>query len=782
MEQNTCNKCGRPMQYATEPKCNYCDACMSEYCGCKLGRIKEVEPTCDSTAVIPSITVESVEGITNLANCLVHVKDINTTFYVDDKHRVMITWAGPVDIPGYDMSGNPQGFRDQIVTDIEASTAVIYDKHGNGFLFGITAGSLQDAVNDKLDQMAADGTLGDIISTYLVDGIHGFDNVAALALADNLTDGGFVKTYGYKRLGDGVYNLYKVRTPIAGETYDGYNKVSLANSDNLVAERVQTGKELVIKLNAGDNLQDYLSLQDKKTIFLPANSTYTITQRIFVNSDTTLDLNNSTLYCNYVDSGETFIFLYGLTDTFTKYNGYKNITFRNGTIEKACINMMHNKNVLIENVEFIRTVSRHSMQIAGSYNVTIKSCIFNGTEPINVTGSECINIDPCNYGGQPYMSQDSPMYDHTANQHIEIINNTFYTPSTAGFRYTTAIGSHGGDDNNQTICEGLVIKNNDLGAPYASAINVRDYKEVNIDGNKCIFDSQNMNTTSYFVYMQSNTSGVTVANNTVEGPTSFIYQVGTNSKHTGLDVVNNTVTTNDTLQVASLALVQTTDSSIKDNVFHYTNTLAIMDSKYSSGNPIVGTECDNVIIANNLIDKTDNASENAIRVRAAKNIYVDGNNFAYLTLDTQGGFAMAITPGLGQSNIRFTNNKTRFPRYMLPNGAFQPCLYASNNDSLSAITPQYDFTDLSGSGTFTIPTTYLDAIVLQIGASAYSNTVEITPWLLDSDKFSGNNLTWKIPVVKGDDTLGSVTLVITNDGKDFSWSGDVSIRRMYAKF
>ena len=37
--------------------------------------------------------------------------------------------------------------------------------------------------------------------------------------------------------------------------------------------------------------------------------------------------------------------------------------------------MMHNKNVVIENVEFIRTVSRHSMQIAGSYNVTIKSCI-----------------------------------------------------------------------------------------------------------------------------------------------------------------------------------------------------------------------------------------------------------------------------------------------------------------------------------------------------------------------------------------------------------------------
>lgn len=166
---NTCNKCGRPIQYATEPKCNYNDCCMSEYCGCKLGRIKEIEPTCDSTAVIPSITVESVEGITNLANCLVHVNDTNTTYYVDDKHRIMITWAGPVNIPGYDMKNNPNGYRDQIVTDVENETAVIYDKHGKGYLFGITPENLQTAINNKLDEMAADGTLSQIVLENLRD-------------------------------------------------------------------------------------------------------------------------------------------------------------------------------------------------------------------------------------------------------------------------------------------------------------------------------------------------------------------------------------------------------------------------------------------------------------------------------------------------------------------------------------------------------------------------------------------------------------------------------------
>ena len=179
------------MQYATEPKCNYCDAWMSEYCGCKLGRIKEIEPTCDSTAVIPSITVESVEGITNLANCLVHVNDINTTFYVDDKHRVMITWAGPVDIPGYDMKNNPNGYRDQIVTDIEKGIAVIYDKHGKGFTFGIEQSyNIQQIINNKLDEMAASGELEEIIAVYLDSRtVNAFDTTIDMIAAENLVDG-----------------------------------------------------------------------------------------------------------------------------------------------------------------------------------------------------------------------------------------------------------------------------------------------------------------------------------------------------------------------------------------------------------------------------------------------------------------------------------------------------------------------------------------------------------------------------------------------------------------
>lgn len=90
--------CGRPMAYSAKPQCKYNDCCLSEYNYTMPACIRNKQPDCTSKAVIPSITVETVDGITNLANCFVHVTSINTTFYIDDKHRPMITWAGNVEV------------------------------------------------------------------------------------------------------------------------------------------------------------------------------------------------------------------------------------------------------------------------------------------------------------------------------------------------------------------------------------------------------------------------------------------------------------------------------------------------------------------------------------------------------------------------------------------------------------------------------------------------------------------------------------------------------------
>lgn len=90
--------CGRPFPTAPANKCNYNNCCMNEYRYKMPACIRNKNPDCTAQAVIPSITVETVDGLTNLANCFVHVTSINTTYYVDDKHRPMMVWAGDVEV------------------------------------------------------------------------------------------------------------------------------------------------------------------------------------------------------------------------------------------------------------------------------------------------------------------------------------------------------------------------------------------------------------------------------------------------------------------------------------------------------------------------------------------------------------------------------------------------------------------------------------------------------------------------------------------------------------
>ena len=86
------------MRYNTEPKCNYNDCCFQEYKHSMPACIRNKQPDCLAKAVIPSVTVETTDGLTNLANCFVHVTSNNTTYYIDDKHRPMIIWSGNVEV------------------------------------------------------------------------------------------------------------------------------------------------------------------------------------------------------------------------------------------------------------------------------------------------------------------------------------------------------------------------------------------------------------------------------------------------------------------------------------------------------------------------------------------------------------------------------------------------------------------------------------------------------------------------------------------------------------
>lgn len=112
-------------------------------CGQEYGRmvaagIRNVAPSCKDKAVIPSITVERTDGMKGLSDCFVHVTTINTTFYVDDKGRTTIIWAGPVEVDNYDFATNSLRLRSQLAIDFANNTAAYYNAVGDYRTFALT--------------------------------------------------------------------------------------------------------------------------------------------------------------------------------------------------------------------------------------------------------------------------------------------------------------------------------------------------------------------------------------------------------------------------------------------------------------------------------------------------------------------------------------------------------------------------------------------------------------------------------------------------------------------
>lgn len=136
-----CTKCGRPMAYCKGQCCGKSKGCCcQEYGPMKPGCIREVEPGCPYKAVIPTLTVEDKSNLKDLADCFVHVSNINTTFYIDDKHRTIVTWAGPVEYDNYDLDANTLGLRSQFLIDHANDYAAYYNKTGGYQKFNFSEG------------------------------------------------------------------------------------------------------------------------------------------------------------------------------------------------------------------------------------------------------------------------------------------------------------------------------------------------------------------------------------------------------------------------------------------------------------------------------------------------------------------------------------------------------------------------------------------------------------------------------------------------------------------
>ena len=99
--------------------------------GCMPAHIRKwAKPQCPVKAVIPLVEVPTTDRIKTLSNCFVHVQSTNTTYYIDNQHRFIICWSGPVFADNYDYEENPLQLRGQIVPDLANNRVIVYDNTG----------------------------------------------------------------------------------------------------------------------------------------------------------------------------------------------------------------------------------------------------------------------------------------------------------------------------------------------------------------------------------------------------------------------------------------------------------------------------------------------------------------------------------------------------------------------------------------------------------------------------------------------------------------------------
>lgn len=115
---------------------------------------------------------------------------------------------------------------------------------------------VQEEINNKLNEMAEDGTLQEIITSYLnVKGILAFNTVQDMKNATNIIDGSFVKTYGKNIYNDGMGEFYKIREIKNTDVVDEINIIAITTNPDLVAELIknQTIEDIQTKLSKIEN-------------------------------------------------------------------------------------------------------------------------------------------------------------------------------------------------------------------------------------------------------------------------------------------------------------------------------------------------------------------------------------------------------------------------------------------------------------------------------------------------------------------------------------------------
>lgn len=283
---------------------------------------------------------------------------------------------------------------------------------------------VQDEINNKLDEMAEDGTLQEIIASYIQNNVTWtFDTVADMKNATNLVDGSYARTLGFYNVNDGGGATYYITDTGTANEMDvievGTLYANLQHNDTIFVKQLgaygdgetndtqyfnrafEIADNIIVNKTNTSYLVTYFKVPAGKKIKGACLPYVQIDQQRGSSTEISTALDNTTIENIYLNSLDENL----NNNRFDLRNS--NITIKNSRFEgfRATTSnawgllLTGAKNVTIDNCYFKNNTQSDIAIVEGTENIVIKNCsglsFHINLEPANTTQVKNVDISNC---------------------------------------------------------------------------------------------------------------------------------------------------------------------------------------------------------------------------------------------------------------------------------------------------------------------------------------------------------------------------------------------------
>lgn len=577
---------------------------------------------------------------------------------------------------------------------------------------------VQEEINNKLDAMVEDGTLPEIITSYIQSNVAWtFDTVSEMQSATNLIAGSYTRTLGYYTINDGGGSLYYITdtgTPDGGNviavgnlfanlvienesinvtqfgakgdsTTDDSDAINMALATGVSNVNFVTGKTYMVRgyeLDQGDETQsDFVSvtglvLKDNQDVNLNGATVKCITNsRKSYNIFTLAEVDNVKLHNGTIigdrqtHTGNSGEWGYGVAIKFATNVTLENLNISECWGDGICTNHNGDSTQLCENLYIRNCICKSNYRQGFSHqngrHTIVEDCEFSNTgdDSLHTSPSDGVDIEP----------------GTNSNKVIDVLFNR----CTFANNYNSGIQIKGDKVDGIDNIDGVVIMNCKFKNNYATIANadINIGKSYNVIVKDCEFSNAANNTQDIISINCSNSmlfegneiynarvvvksgnmsnSYIKILNNHFISDINQQYNACIQTGSGGAESSNNTLIIEDNIFDGTPSL--TLSAWVQCTSSHKFEKLIVKRNKFKYGNKNISTDASNIIENNNFIAPSNYSiilnTGNSDQVTTLK-----GNVFEEVGYNLSAGGAVNNSNNnniIAQDNIIYSNCTTK---------------------------------------------------------------------------------------------------------------------------